>query len=126
MDFAPKYIKIEQGKSYANKTYYTDQDNGKTMRSLGIKGGEYFVGRKNLPDNNATAADLATTEGFTPLAKRAFDMLFDMYAEDDNTWSKWSTHYFIMGCVGERSQGPEDSRVRELFAEYDKDQDGKL
>lgn len=53
-------------------------------------------------------------------------MLFDMYAEEDNTWSKWSTHYFIMGCVGERSQGPEDSRVRELFAEYDKDQDGKL
>jgi Ca2+-binding EF-hand superfamily protein len=53
-------------------------------------------------------------------------MLFDMYAEPDRTWSKMSCHYFIMGCVGEKSSGPDDSRVRDLFAEWDKDQDGKL
>ena len=101
MDFAPKFIKLEKGKDYSNRTYYTDQDNGKTMKTLGVKGGEYFVAKKNLPDSASTQADLANEEGFTPLAKRAFDMLFDMYAEDDGTWSKWSTHYFIMGCVGE-------------------------
>ena len=53
-------------------------------------------------------------------------MLFDMYAEPDMTWSKMSTHYFIMGCVGERSSGPDDSRVVDLFKQYDTDNDGKL
>ena len=59
MDFSPKYIKLEEGKNYSNKTYYTDQDNGKTMKALGIKGGEYFCAKKNLPENNAQPADLA-------------------------------------------------------------------
>jgi hypothetical protein len=49
-----------------------------------------------------------------------------MYAERDGTWSKTSCGNFIQGCVGERSSGPDDSRVRDVFDQWDKDQDGKL
>lgn len=56
-------------------------------------------------------------------------MLFDMYAEDDGTWSKQSTYNFILGCVGEKPNGDnaeEDKRVEGLFETYDTDRDGKL
>jgi hypothetical protein len=126
MDFSAKYLKFGIGKNYTNRTWYTDRDNCKTMKQLGVTGGEWFISQKSLPENTAVAITLADQDGFTPLAKRAFDMLFDMYAERDGTWSKTSCGNFIQGCVGERSSGPDDSRVRDVFDQWDKDQDGKL
>jgi hypothetical protein len=58
MDFSPKYLKFGIGKSFTNRTFYTDYDNCKSMKTLGITGGEYFVAQKQLPENNAVAANL--------------------------------------------------------------------
>lgn len=95
MDFSAKYLKFGIGKNYTNRTWYTDRDNCKTMKELGVTGGEWFISQKSLPENTAVAITLADQDGFTPLAKRVFDMLFDMYAERDGTWSKMSCGNFI-------------------------------
>ena len=116
------------GKQIQSRSFYSDADNCKTMKSLGITGGEYFLASKNLPDDTIQQNPLLEQGGqkFTKGSERIFDMLFDMYAEPGGYWSKLSCHHFIMGCVGERSSGPDDSRVVDLFKTYDTDNDGKL
>lgn len=68
------------------------------MKQLDVTGGEYFVAVKSLPDETVAQAALLDPNDnkmFSFAAKRIFDMLFDMYAEEDGYWSKMSTHYFI-------------------------------
>lgn len=90
LDFAPQYLQFAVGKTYQTRTDYSDRDNGKTMKQLGVMGGEYFVASKQLPDETVLPAALLTADGanFTRDAERAFEMLFDMYAENDGTWSR--------------------------------------
>jgi hypothetical protein len=70
-------------------------------------------------------AILGDDKKFAPLARRAFDMLFDMYSEKDDTWSKVSCGYFCKGCINS-NDGPSGTIVTNVFSGYNKAKDDKL
>jgi len=47
-DYSPKYLQLEIGSGY-NLSDLKETDNGKTMKELGIKGGEIITAKKAAP-----------------------------------------------------------------------------
>jgi len=125
LDYTPRYLRISLGGG-TQLTDFKDADNGKTMKALGLAGGELLTASRHSPDDFVEAAALIDVRGeLTPAARRVFCHWFEMFREADGTWSKESAGYFVQGCCGE-PPGPTDTRVVTLFQQYDKDGDGKI
>lgn len=125
LDYTPRYLRISLGAG-AQLSDFKDADNGKTMKALGLSGGELLTATKSSPDDYVEPAALIDSRGeLTAAARRVFCHWFEMFREADGCWSKESAGYFVQGCCGE-PPGPADNRVTTLFAQYDKDGDGKI
>lgn len=124
LDLAPRFVQISRGWG-ANLTELKEIDNGKTMRALGIKGGETLTTQKLAPEVQVpTAALTGPTGELTPAAKRVFEAWYDMFCIDGQ-FTKQSAAHFIEGCCGDLP-APTDTRIAGLFQTYDREGDGVI
>lgn len=125
LDFTPRYLRVSLGAG-GQLSDFKDADNGKTMKALGLTGGELLTASKAAPDDYIAQAPLVDARGeLTAAARRAFCQWFEMFREADGAWSTESVGSFVHGCCGE-PPGPADNRVATFFADYDKDGDGRI
>lgn len=72
LDFTPRYLQISLGAG-AQLTDFKDTDNGKTMKALGLRGGEALTAEKAVPEESVPHAALVDARGqLTPAAARVF------------------------------------------------------
>ena len=125
LDFNARYLRVSLG-APGQLSDFKDADNGKTMKALGLTGGELLTASKATPDDFIAQAPLVDAAGeLTAAAKRVFCQWFEMFREPDGACSAESVAHFVHGCCGE-PPGPGDSRVASFFAEWDKDGDGRI
>ena len=62
LDFSARYLILNLTVGYSEKKF-KDTDNGKTMKALGITGGETFWARKALPEETVPNAALTNQDG---------------------------------------------------------------
>lgn len=122
---APRYLQLTLGTGNSAKVL-GDVDNGKTMKALGLTGGETLTAQKLSVDEHVPNAPLIGPDGeLTPAARRIFSEWYDMFCDSEGAFTKESAAHFIQAACGDLPAA-NDSRIAGLFQAYDTDGDGKL
>jgi hypothetical protein len=122
---APKYVQLTLGSSSSGKIL-RDADNGKTMKALGLTGGETIQASKLQVDEYIPNAPLIGADGdLTGPAKRIFSEWYDMFLDSEGNFTRESAAHFIQAACGDLPN-QNDSRINGLFQAYDGNSDGKL
>ena len=121
-DLPAEFVKI--AKMGGKQDEISEQDNGKTLRELGIKSGARLTATK-LNDDSIKQDPLIGTDGeLNPKARVIFEEWFDRFSEDGVMEPK-DAAAFIRSCTDDGCRA-DDGRVKSLFRSYDHDRDGKL
>ena len=95
LDLAPKYLQLSLS-SGASLSELRDIDNGKTMKALGLRGGEILTAQKLSIEEHIANAPLIGSDGeLTAPAVRIFSGWFDMFCDKDGAFTKESAAHFI-------------------------------
>lgn len=95
LDLAPKYLNLSLGIG-ASLSELREIDNGKTMKDLGLRGGEILTAQKLSIDEHIPNAPLIGSDGeLTAPAVRIFSDWFDMFCDKDGAFTKESAAHFI-------------------------------
>lgn len=125
LDHNPSMLSISIGLG-ASLRELKNTDNGRTVKALGLKGGEVLQVSKTLNDKNIINKPLLDQEGdLIPEARRIFSEWYHFFLTEDGKFTNESTAYFIQGCCGDLPS-PHDNRIQSLFANYDSNKDGNL
>lgn len=117
----PEYVKIVR---YSGSQEIEDTDNGKTLGELEFKNSESLIASKKklttMPD-----APLTTPEGgLTIQAENIFHCWFDTFSKE-GFMTPENCVDFIKSCTADNCKVT-DSRIQNLFNNYDRDRDGRV
>jgi hypothetical protein len=92
LDLPPRFLQLAVGKgTWVSLSELKDIDNGKTMKALGLLGGETFTAQKLQIEEHVPNAPLVGPDGnLTPAARRVFSEWYDMFCNAAGDFTKES------------------------------------
>lgn len=96
LDFTPRFLQMSLGTG-AQLTDFKTTDNGKTMKALGLHGGEALTALRAVPEEYIPAAALIDAQGrLVPAAARLFSQWFEMFCDpEERVLTKERTAPFV-------------------------------
>jgi hypothetical protein len=111
LDTAPQFMSL----SLPNGNAIEEKDYGKTIAQLGLKNNDILNARSiNCDKDLGPEAALYVNGALTEAAAKAFNHMFDLYANEAGVMTTQGCVHFIRGATGEIITG-EDSRIKTIM-----------